>query len=297
MTIGTSIRGLPGRSVSSLGVGGSVVIRPWPARRRVGRSARSVGRVGVGRVGRRPCRPRGLVVRPSRGRVRGHELRGRGRASRGRARPRRPSIAPGWSSRCGSAGCSGWSASHASTIRSTTRLRRRVLRMNARPRSELEVLGQAGVAGVALATGLDLGVDVGVGDLDALGVGDLREHEQGLGPPLGVRAEVGVEVVAGLLDGLEVRLLGDALARERAAELVVHHLDLLVDQHVGQVDGRVGHGVFDDPVGEAVAGAVERVALEPAADVAAQLLERLEPPDGWPGSPRRARAGSSRAAP
>ena len=137
--------------------------------------------------------------------------------------------------------------------------------MNARPRSDSKYSWQARVAGVALAALGDLGLDVGVGDLDALGVGDLREDEQGLGPPLGVRPELGVQVVGGLLDRLEVGLLGDALARERAAELVVHDLDLLVDQHVGQLDGRVGDGVFDDPVGEAVAGAVEGVALEPCA--------------------------------
>ena len=47
------------------------------------------------------------------------------------------------------------------------------------------------------------------------------------------------------------------------AELVVHDLDLLVDQDVGQLDGRVGDGVLDDPVGELVAGPVEGVALEP----------------------------------
>ncbi len=150
--------------------------------------------------------------------------------------------------------------------------------MNARPRSDREVLGQAGVAGVALAARLDLGVDVGVGDLDALGVGDLREHEQGLDPAFGVRAEVRVEVVGGLLDGLEVGLLGDALAGERGAELVVHHLDLLVDQHVGQLDRRVRDGVLDDLVGEAVPGAVEGIALEPAADVGLQLLDRPEAP-------------------
>ena len=73
-----------------------------------------------------------------------------------------------------------------------------------------------------------------------------------------------MEVGLGLVDGLEVRLLGDALARERAAELVVHHLDLLVDQDVRQLQRRVGDGVLDDLVGELVACPVEGVALEPA---------------------------------
>ena len=76
-----------------------------------------------------------------------------------------------------------------------------------------------------------------------------------------------------LLGGLEVRLLADALAGELRAELVVHHLDLLVDQDVGQLDGRVGDGVLDDLVGELVARPVERVAAEPLVDVG---LERGE---------------------
>ena len=60
------------------------------------------------------------------------------------------------------------------------------------------------------------------------------------------------------------------------AELVVHHLDLLVDEHVGQVDRRVGDGVLDDPVGEGVAGAIQRVGLEPLPDVGAQVVEGRE---------------------
>ena len=41
----------------------------------------------------------------------------------------------------------------------------------------------------------------------------------------------------------------------------------------GQLDGRVGDRVLDDPVGEAVACAVERVALEPLLDVGPQRVE------------------------
>ena len=71
--------------------------------------------------------------------------------------------------------------------------------MNARPRSDSKYSVRRCVAGVALAALRDLGLDVGVGDLDALGVGDLRQHEQRLDPPLGVGPELGVQVVAGLL--------------------------------------------------------------------------------------------------
>ena len=65
-----------------------------------------------------------------------------------------------------------------------------------------------------------------------------------------------------MLGDLEVGLLADPLPGERAAELVVHHLDLLVDEDVGQLERRVGDGVLDDLVGELVAGPVEGVALE-----------------------------------
>ena len=41
----------------------------------------------------------------------------------------------------------------------------------------------------------------------------------------------------------------------------------------GQLDGRVGDGVLDDPVGELVARPVEGVALEPRPDVGAQRVE------------------------
>ena len=80
----------------------------------------------------------------------------------------------------------------------------------------------------------------------------------------------------GLVERLQIGLLGDALSRERAAELVVHHLHLLVDQDVRQLDGRVGDRVVDDPVGELVACPVERVALESRPDIGAQLLEVCE---------------------
>ena len=249
-----------------------MVSRPWPARRWVGRWRRQVRH----RSARRPAHGRGRGPCD-----RGRGPRGRGRGPHGRGR-----------------------RAAGRTVRATHPVlqvrHRRVLRMVRQPgihdpldhsapaqraadeRAATlrgEVLGQPLVAGVALAAERDLGVDVGLGDLEALLVGDLREHEKRLGPPLGVRAELGVDVFAGLLDGLEVRLFADALARERGAELVVHDLDLLVDQHVGQLDGGVGHGVLDDPVREAVPGAVERVLLEPLADVAAHLFERLEPPD------------------
>ena len=126
---------------------------------------------------------------------------------------------------------------------------------------------------VALARLRDLGLDGGVGDVDLLGLGDLAQDEQDLRALLGARAELGVQVRLGLAGGLEVRVLGDPLAGEAGAELVVHHLDLLVDQHVGQLDGRVGDRVLDDLVAELVAGTVERVAAEPLADV---RLERRE---------------------
>ncbi len=65
-----------------------------------------------------------------------------------------------------------------------------------------------------------------------------------------------------------------------AAELVVHHLDLLVDQDVRQLDGRVGDRVFDDPIGEVVARPVERVPLEPGADVGTQRIDVREVAEG-----------------
>ena len=95
-------------------------------------------------------------------------------------------------------------------------------------------------------------------------LGDLREDEQGLDPALGARPELGVEVGLGLVRRLEIGRLGDPLPGERRAELVVHHLDLLVDEDVRQLQGGVGDGVLDDPVGEPVAGPVERAPLEAA---------------------------------
>ena len=93
-----------------------------------------------------------------------------------------------------------------------------------------------------------------------------ESDEQHLDALLGPRPELGVEVRLGLAGRLEVRGLGDALPGEGRAELVVHDLDLLVDQHVGQLEGRVGDRVLDDLVGELVARPVERVALEAGLD-------------------------------
>ena len=82
-----------------------------------------------------------------------------------------------------------------------------------------------------------------------------------------------MELRVGLAGHLEVRLLGDAPARQGRAELVVHDLDLLVDQHVGQVHRRVGDCVLDDLVGELMASSVDRVVLEPLLDVGAQRIK------------------------
>ena len=48
---------------------------------------------------------------------------------------------------------------------------------------------------------------------------------------------------------------------------MVRNLDLLVDEHGGQLDGGVGHRELDDPIGKGVAGLVEGVAPEPLADL------------------------------
>ena len=56
----------------------------------------------------------------------------------------------------------------------------------------------------------------------------------------------------------------------------MHDLDFLVDQDLGQLDGRVGHRVLDDPVRERVPRSVEGVALEATPDVLAQRVERRE---------------------
>ena len=72
-----------------------------------------------------------------------------------------------------------------------------------------------------------------------------------------------MELLGRLVDGLAIGLLGDALPRQRAAQLVVHDLDLLVDEEVRDLDGGVLHRVVDDAVREAVTGAVEGVAVQP----------------------------------
>ena len=72
-----------------------------------------------------------------------------------------------------------------------------------------------------------------------------------------------MEVLLGLAGCLQVGVLGNALPRQTHPEFVVHHLDFLVHQDVGELHGRVGHGVFDEPVCELVPGPVQGVALEP----------------------------------
>ena len=136
-----------------------------------------------------------------------------------------------------------------------------------------------------------------VADLDPLDLGDLRQDEECLDPVLGPRPELGVQVGLGLVDRLEIGLLGDPLPGEARPELVVQDLDLLVDEDVRQLDGRVGHGVLDDPVGEAVPGPVEGVPLEPLADLGAQRVEVGEGAHRPGEVVVERRAGSSRAAP
>ena len=78
--------------------------------------------------------------------------------------------------------------------------------------ARIEVGDQALVVAIPLVTLGDLGIDLGIAYFDALGVGHLGQHEQRLGAFLGVRSEVGVQVVARLLDRLEIGLLADALS-------------------------------------------------------------------------------------
>ena len=134
----------------------------------------------------------------------------------------------------------------------------------------VEVPGELRLVGVAGLRPEDLVDDVPVRDVDPLAGGDLAQDQQGLGPLLGARPELRVELVGGLAGRREIGLLGDPLAGERPAQLVVHHLDLFLDEDVGEVDGRVLHGIVDDPVREAVAGPVQGVALQPLADLRAE---------------------------
>ena len=137
----------------------------------------------------------------------------------------------------------------------------------------VEVGQRPRIVGVADPRGGDLGLDIGRADLDPLDLGDLRQDEQRLDPTLGSWPELGVQIGLGLGHRLEIGLLGDPLPGEARPELVVEDLDLLVDEDVRQLDGRVCHGVLDDPVGEAVPGAIEGVALEPDGDLGAQRVE------------------------
>ncbi len=134
-----------------------------------------------------------------------------------------------------------------------------------------EVGERLGITGVAPSGGSDLGLDRRVVDRDPLGIGNLGQDEQGLDPVLGPGPELGVEIGFGLLGRLEVGRLADALPGDRRPELVVHHLDLLVDQDRGHLEGGIGDGVLDDPVAEGVAGPVQGVPLEPLLDAQAQL--------------------------
>ena len=75
------------------------------------------------------------------------------------------------------------------------------------------------------------------------------------------------------LGDAQVLLVADALLGEADLELVEHHLELAVDQQVGQLDRGVGNGELDDAVGEDVARPVERVALQAPLDLRAQRGE------------------------
>ena len=131
----------------------------------------------------------------------------------------------------------------------------------------LEVLDQLRVVRVARPGPLDFALDVLVGDFDATGLGDLREDHERLHALLGLGPELGVDVCVGLVDDLEVRGFVQALASQRRSQLVVHDLDLLVHQHVRQVDRGIGRGVLDDLVGEFVASPIQGTGLEPLAQL------------------------------
>ena len=77
---------------------------------------------------------------------------------------------------------------------------------------------------------LHLGLHVGVGHDDALGLGDLGEDQQDHDALLGLRPELVVELLVALAGDLRVGLVGDPLSRQARAELVVHDLGFLLDE-------------------------------------------------------------------
>src|SRR5919107_5558109 len=78
----------------------------------------------------------------------------------------------------------------------------------------LEVFRQLRVAGIPLAAAGDLGGNVPIGDRDVLDLGDLAQDEEDLHPLLGIRSEVGMELLMALAGHLLVRLFADPLAGE-----------------------------------------------------------------------------------
>ena len=148
------------------------------------------------------------------------------------------------------------------------------------PAGRLEVRDELGVLRAPGAGAIDLGLDGRIAGLDALGVGHRRQDEQDLDPVLGRFAPLGVQLVDGLLDRLQVGGLLDALLGQPHAQLVVHDLDLALDEQLGDGHRRVGHGELDDALREDVPRPIPSAGCQPARDVVLEVGQIAEAADG-----------------
>ena len=232
-----------------------------------GRTVRVVTRARPPRGRPRPVRRRGCGSTPRLRRPRARRRLGPGPIASWPRRRWRPGplggrlVAP---RACGRAGCSGWAASHSSMSFSTTRERRSELRIAACGRGPCRSRRRASA-----------------GSRSGPSHGRSRRRRRASVTSIPSRSAISPRTSRVLARSsapgrnsawsssavlpVAARYASSVIpwrARLRP-HLVVHHLDLLVDEDVGQVDRGVLHRVVDDPVGEPVARPVEGVPLEP----------------------------------
>jgi len=123
---------------------------------------------------------------------------------------------------------------------------------------------------------LDLCVNLFAGRFDRLGLRDRIHDQRGLHTLLGTLTELLTERLHILTDILKVLLKLDALVAHLVLLLVHHAVDLLVDHHLGDLDGGVLDGRTDGIVLEGRVCAVLRVLFQLGAQAVAVLGQCIE---------------------
>jgi hypothetical protein len=154
--------------------------------------------------------------------------------------------------------------------------------------------GLADLVGLEVGPGglaLELGLDLLLAGLEALGPGDRLQDQLGLDGPLGLGAQVGLDLLLGLAEGLQVLLQAGPHVAQLLGEAVGPVVELVVDQGLGQGDLDLVEVGLEDPGLELALPLGLGGLLEALAQVGPELVQGVEKVTSRPASSSPASSG------